>query len=173
MARVEITHKCIMTARKAAQRDSKARETGVSLFIKRYYGKYKLLAVEVSERQRSCRDMFAEAQKMAHEDLENWNRKRHRARLAKKHKKKGAHRMAVSYYYKLLKENGGELKEEMKNSKIERSDRGDSEVVGCRVWKKMGERSAFCGSKHKRIDRRYRRIGEYSEYSEEEERLVG
>lgn len=165
MARVEITHKCIMSARKAAQRDSKARETGVSLFIKRYYGKYKLLAVEVSERQRSCRDMFAEAQKMAHEDLENWNRKRHWARLAKKHKKKGAHRMAVSYFYRLLKENGGELREDM-----EKLERSDSRVLDSSVMKKMGEKTVFCGRKYLRTGKRCQRIGEYYE---REMRLVG
>lgn len=152
MAKIEITHKCIMTARKAAQRDSKARETGVSLFIKRYYGKYKLLAVEVSERQRSCRDMFAEAQKMAHEDLENWNRKRHWARLAKKHKKKGAHRMAVSYYYKLLKEGYNREEEyqdeegrkilrvreiEVKTRQAKKSEGGSIEMWG---RKSVGER---------------------------------
>lgn len=106
MARVEIRHKCITIAREAAKRDSISRMTGRSIFIKRYYGKYKLICVEVSKKQRSCRDMFADAQRLASKDLLNWNRKRHWQREAKRHKISGAHRMAVSAFYKLLKESG-------------------------------------------------------------------
>ncbi len=109
MARVEIRHKCIMVAREAARRDSRARETGRSVFIKRYYGSYKLLAVEVSEKQRSCRDLFADAQKLASKEMKMWNKKRHWERMAKRHKVHGAHRMAVSWFYKLLKDNDGRL----------------------------------------------------------------
>ncbi|MCQ2216844.1 MAG: hypothetical protein MJZ31_13115 [Bacteroidales bacterium] len=109
MARVEIRHKCIMVAREAARRDSRARETGRSVFIKRYYGNYKLLAVEVSEKQRSCRDLFADAQKLASKEMKMWNKKRHWERMAKRHKVHGAHRMAVSWFYKLLKDNDGRL----------------------------------------------------------------
>ena len=110
MARVEIRHKCIMVAREAARRDSRARETGRSVFIKRYYGSYRLLAVEVSEKQRNCRDLFAEAQKLASRELKKWNKKRHWERMAKRCGVMGAHRMAVREFYRMLKE-GGELVE--------------------------------------------------------------
>lgn len=110
MARVEIRHKCIMVAREAARRDSRARETGRSVFIKRYYGSYRLLAVEVSEKQRSCRDLFADAQKLASKEIKKWNKKRHWERKAKRCGVKGAHRMAVREFYRMLKE-GGELVE--------------------------------------------------------------
>lgn len=53
---------------------------------------------------------------------------------------------------------------------MRRLDIGEFVMVGYSAWKKMGERSAFCGSKHKRIDKRSRRIGDYYE---EEMRLVG
>lgn len=112
MARVEIRHKCIMIAREAARRDSRAGETGRSVFIKRYYGSYRLLAVEVSEKQRSCRDLFAEAQKLASRELRKWNKKRHWERMAKRCGVKGAHRMAVKEFYRMLKDGGGEEREE-------------------------------------------------------------
>lgn len=121
MARVEIRHKCVMVAREAARKGSLARETGRSVFIKRYYGSYRLLAVKVSEGQRSCRDMFAEAQKMASRELKQWNKKRHWERMAKRHKIRGAHRMAVSWFYGMLKENGGVMNEEMEKE-IRRGD---------------------------------------------------
>lgn len=110
MARVEIRYKCVMVAREAARRGSRARETGRSVFIKRYYGSYRLLEVEVSEKQRSCRDLFAEAQKLASKEMKKWNKKRHWERKAKKCGVKGAHRMAVREFYKILKE-GGEMVE--------------------------------------------------------------
>lgn len=113
MAKIEIKHKCIMVAREAARKDSRSRETGNSVFIKRYYGSYRLLAVFVSESQRSCRDMFAAAQKMASRELKMWNKKRHWERMARKHKIRGAHRMAVSWFYGMLKESGGVMNEEM------------------------------------------------------------
>lgn len=106
MARVEIRHKCVTMARNSARRDSCARETGISVFIKRYYGRYRLLAVAVSGKQRACRELFAEAQRMAAEDLKRWNRRRYWRRLARVHRVKCGHRMAVSWYYKMLKECG-------------------------------------------------------------------
>ncbi len=111
MAQAEIRHKCITIAREAARRDSQSRKTGRSIFIKRYYGKYKIIGIEVSTKQRSCRDMFADAQKLASKDLQNWNRKRHWQREAKRRNIKGAHRMAVSVFYKLLKESGMDANE--------------------------------------------------------------
>ncbi|MCQ2214331.1 MAG: hypothetical protein MJZ31_00245 [Bacteroidales bacterium] len=80
-----------------------------------------MLAVKVSEGQRSCRDMFAEAQKMASRELKQWNKKRHWERMAKRHKIRGAHRMAVSWFYRMLKENGGMMNEEMEKE-IRRGD---------------------------------------------------
>lgn len=74
MARIEIRHKCIMVAREAARKDSCARETGWSVFIKRCYGSYRLIGVVVSDKQRSCRDLFAEAQRLASRELKDWNR---------------------------------------------------------------------------------------------------
>lgn len=106
MARVEIRHKCVTMARNSARRDSCARETGISVFIKRYYGRYRLLAVVVSGKQRACRELFAVAQRMAAEDLKRWNRRRYWRRLARVHRVKCGHRMAVSWYYKMLKECG-------------------------------------------------------------------
>lgn len=116
MAKIEIKHKCIMVAREVARKDSRSRETGNSVFIKRYYGSYRLLAVFVSESQRSCRDMFAEAQKIASRELKQWNKKRHWERMARKHKIRGAHRMAVSWFYGMLKANGGVMVERVKES---------------------------------------------------------
>lgn len=92
-----------MEAREAARRDSWARETGRSVFIKRYCGRYRLICVVVSEGQRSCRDMFAEAQRMASVELKRWNKRRHWSRMARRHRVKGAHRMAVSWFYGMLK----------------------------------------------------------------------
>lgn len=111
MARVEIRHKCIMIAREAARRDSLSRITGKSIFIKRCYGKYRLIGVVVSKKQRACRDLFTEAQRLASKDLQNWNRRRHWSREAKRHKIRGAHRMAVSAFYKLLKDNDVDVNE--------------------------------------------------------------
>lgn len=109
MARVEIRYKCIMKAREALRRDKTSRLTGRSVFIKRYYGQYKIIGVEVSAKQRSCRDLFTDAQKLASKEMKKWNKKRHWERMAKRHKVHGAHRMAVSWFYKLLKENEGRL----------------------------------------------------------------
>lgn len=103
MAIVQIKHKCISIARDYARKNSNARHTGRSVFIKRCYGSYRLIAVEVSPSQRSCRDIFAEAQKLASRELKQWNRHRFWSRQAKRHHVKGAHRMAVSYFYRLLR----------------------------------------------------------------------
>lgn len=103
MAIVQIKHKCISIARDYARKNSDARHTGRSIFIKRCYGSYRIIAVEVSASQRSCRDIFAEAQKLASHELKKWNRHRFWSRQAKHHNIKGAHRMAVSYFYRLLK----------------------------------------------------------------------
>lgn len=111
MARVNILHKHIMVARDAARKDSNARVTGKSVFIKRYYGKYVILGMNVTKKQRKCRDIFSDAQKLASYDLKQWNKRRHWTRVAKQHKIRGAHRMAVSYFYKLLKDNGMGLEE--------------------------------------------------------------
>lgn len=113
MARVEIRYKCIMKAREALRRDKTSRLTGRSVFIKRYYGQYKIIGVEVSAKQRSCRDLFTDAQKLASKEMKKWNKKRHWERMARKHKIRGAHRMAVSWFYGMLKESGGVMNEEM------------------------------------------------------------
>lgn len=166
MARVEIRHKCITIAREAARRESRARETGRSVFIKRYYGRYKLLAVEVSAKQRSCRDLFAEAQKMASSDLSKWNRRRHWERLAKRHKVKGAHRMAVSGYYRLLKDNEGRLGEAMTEReervlKLGSEERG-KEMKALSIRTRESREQAFL----------YKKFGDIGEYYEKAMRLA-
>lgn len=158
MARVEIKHKCIMIAREAARKDSDARRSGRSVYIKRCYGSYRLIEVEVSKKQRSCRDIFADAQKLASYELKQWNKKRHWARLAKRHKIRGAHRMAVSHFYNLLKENGGELEEELRKSRMEKLKAGDFKNTGLRVWKKMDEESPFFYRKFEGIDEYYGKV---------------
>lgn len=146
MARIEIKHKCIMIARESARKDSMARITGRSVFIKRYYGRYRLIGVVVSEKQRSCRDMFAEAQRMAKEDLRSWNRRRHWARLARRHKIGGAHRMAVSCYYRLLKENGGQVNDILGKEIIAPMERWmECKVVLLEEWRRWrGDREVVC-----------------------------
>lgn len=169
MAKVEIKHKCIMIAREAARRDSNARSSGRSVFIKRYYGAYKIIGVEVSKKQRNCRDIFADAQKLASFELTQWNKKRHWSRLAKRHKIKGAHRMAVSYFYKLLKEKGEELRDVLEKSRMEKmgveAERGKNLVVvrNRERWKEMDEESPFY----------YRKFGGVEEYYEVAMRLAG
>lgn len=162
MAKVEIKHKCIMIAREAARRDSNARSSGRSVFIKRYYGSYKIIGVEVSKKQRNCRDIFADAQKLASFELTQWNKKRHWSRLAKRHKIKGAHRMAVSYFYKLLKEKGGELSDELARIRKEKMgiERGMQKVD---IWKRMDDESPFY----------YRKFGDIDEYYGMAMRLAG
>lgn len=166
MARVEIRKKCNTTAREAARKDSSARITGRSVFIKRLHGKYWIMGMEVSKRQRTCRDLFADAQKLASRDLQGWNRKRHWGRIAKRHKVKGAHRMAVSYFYKLLKENGGELDEALYESRLcqraqrSRVDRHTLSVtinkaIQTKAWKKMDEESPFYYKKFRDIEEYY------------------
>ncbi|MDO4462568.1 MAG: hypothetical protein Q4C30_08800 [Bacteroidia bacterium] len=111
MARISIKKKYVMVTRDGLRRDSMARVTGQSVFLKRYHGEYRLIGIRVSKEQRRCRDIFADAQKLASYELKQWNKKRHWGRVAKAHNVRGAHRMAVSYYYKLLKENGLRLDE--------------------------------------------------------------
>ncbi len=154
MAKVEIKHKCIMIAREAARRDSNARVSGRSVFIKRCYGSYRLIGVEVSKRQRSCRDIFADAQKLASYELKQWNKKRHWAREAKRHKVRGAHRMAVSYFYKLLKEKGVELREELVRSRMKIMEHGE-DAQRTDLWKQMDEESPFYYRKFRRLEEYY------------------
>ena len=153
MARLEIKHKCVMIAREASRKSSTARVTGKSVFIKRYHGTYRLIGVEVSKAQRSCRDIFADAQKLAHRDLQRWNRKRHWSREAKRHKVKGAHRMAVGYFYHILKENGKELTEELYKTR-ERYTKNEREGQTM-TWEKMDEYSPFHYKKFRDIEEYY------------------
>ena len=111
MGKANIPKKCVMKAREAARRDSKARITGKSVYVKRCPSGYTVIGVNVTKKQRTCRDMFADAQKLASYELKQWNKKRHWAKEAKRHKIRGAHRMAVSYFYRMLKEHGDELLE--------------------------------------------------------------
>lgn len=103
MALVNIREKCITIARNEARRNSSAIYGGRSIFIKRCYGTYRLMAMDVTAVQRVCRTLFAEAQKRASEDMKHWEKRRYWSRQAKVHNVKGARRMAVSYYYRLLK----------------------------------------------------------------------
>ncbi|MDO4462833.1 MAG: hypothetical protein Q4C30_10165 [Bacteroidia bacterium] len=115
--RVEILHKYKTYARREARENSTAREDGRSIFIKRYPGnKYHIIMVYVTEKQRALRDMFAYANKLAKEDMKKWNRVRHWSRFARKKHISRAYRAAVSFYYKMLKEGGGEMKVEERDS---------------------------------------------------------
>lgn len=129
MAKVTILKNHITYARKAARADSTARVDGRSIYIKRYPGKdnYKLIMVHVTKKQRALRDMFADANVLAKEDMGKWNRVRHWKRYARKHKKQGAYRAAVSFYYKVIREHG----EELKKREVENTGRG----VDMRVFK--------------------------------------
>ena len=173
MARVEIRHKCIMVAREALRRDSALRLTGRSVFIKRYYGKYRLIGVMVSEKQRTCRNIFADAQKLASRDLSKWNRRRHWERAAKRHKVRGAHRMAVSWFYKLLKENDGRLDEalsekmEGKMGIEERSGR-DMKLLSINRRKRSKERMRGSGES----GFLYKKFGDIEEYYDVAMRLA-
>ncbi len=112
MASATIKHKHITIARRAARTDSTARIDGRSIFIKRYPGNnFKIIMVHVTEKQRRARDIFADAQRLAKDDYQKWNRIRHWRRIAKTHKLKGGYRAAVSFYYRLLLEHGDQLKE--------------------------------------------------------------
>lgn len=120
MAKVTILKKHITCARKAARASSTARVDGRSVYIKRYPGSnnYKLIMVHVTKKQRALRDMFADANVLAKEDMGKWNRVRHWKRYARKHKKHGAYRAAVSFYYSIIREHGEELKKsEIENTK--------------------------------------------------------
>lgn len=149
-----------MVAREAARRDSSARITGKSVFIKRYHGEYRIIGVNVTKEQRKCRDIFADAQKLASYELKQWNKKRHWVREAKRHKVKGAHRMAVSHYYKILKENGLKLDEvlkgmrEKKFQKEERVEQSGRNAVFLRWENKENDRSPFY----------YKKFGDVEEY---------
>lgn len=106
MAIVNIREKCITIARNEVRRNSSAICGGRSIFIKRCYGTYRLMAMDVTAKQRGCRTLFADAQRLAAEDMKLWNRRRYWKRLARAHKVKCGHRMAVSWYYRMLKERG-------------------------------------------------------------------
>ncbi len=167
MAKANIRHKCIMEAREAARRDSNARVSGKSIFIKRHNGKYWIIGVDVTKEQRKCRDIFADAQKLASYELKRWNKKRHWAREAKRHKIRGAHRMAVSYFYRLLKDNGLALEEALKLCREKRyvdTERGFAILGGFAEWEKRAEdTSPFY----------YRKFGDIEEYYGEVIRLAG
>ncbi|MCQ2216752.1 MAG: hypothetical protein MJZ31_12655 [Bacteroidales bacterium] len=165
MARVSIVHKCVTMARKAMREDSKARTTGRSIYIKRCPSGYFIMGVKVSKKQRNCRDMFADAQKLASYELKLWNKRRHWEREARRHKIKGAHRAAVSYFYGLLKEYGIELEEALRRMRIGRlkkknENRGDMNVLEVsklyvsRKWKEMDKASPFY----------YKKFGNEEEY---------
>lgn len=112
MAIANIRKKYITYARNLARGKSTARTDGRSIYFKRYAGKrYHIIMVHVTEKQRALRDMFAEANKLAKADMTRWNRVRHWERYARKHKKLGAYRAAVSFYYKMIREQGNKLKE--------------------------------------------------------------
>lgn len=164
MAILEIKHKCVTLARAESRRDSRARLTGQSVFIKRYYGRYRLIGVTVSKAQRSCRDIFADAQKLAAKDMQTWNRKRHWKREAKRHKVKCGHRMAVSYFYRLLKENGGELSAELSKCRDNYRKNTNIAIVSMIDYEKqMDEQSPFY----------YRKFGDIDEYYGAVMRLAG
>lgn len=168
MAKVEIVHKCVTIAREAARKDSRARVTGQSVYIKRCPSGYFIIGVCVTKKQRNCRDMFADAQKLAAYELKQWNKKRHWEREARRHKIKGAHRMAVSYFYRLLKEYGIELDEALRRLRIGRlgkevEEKGYLKMLGDREWREMDEASPFY----------YRKFGDVGEYYGEVVRLAG
>ncbi|MDO4461558.1 MAG: hypothetical protein Q4C30_03545 [Bacteroidia bacterium] len=108
--KVQILHKYKTLARREARLQSTARVDGRSVFIKRYPGKrYHVIMVHVTEKQRSMRDMFAEASRLAKEDMKRWNRVRHWYREARRRGILGGYRAAVAFYYKKLREENGEL----------------------------------------------------------------
>lgn len=111
MAVVSILHKHITMARKAMRDDSRARIDGRSFYIKRYGKRYHIIMVHVTDNQRRARDMFADAQRLAKDDMQQWNRIRHWRRYARQHRILGPYRAAVSYYYKLLLQHGEQLRE--------------------------------------------------------------
>ncbi|MCQ2201887.1 MAG: hypothetical protein MJZ27_07330 [Bacteroidales bacterium] len=174
MARATIVHKCITIAREAARKDSQSRVTGKSVYIKRCPSGYFIIGVQVTKKQRNCRDMFADAQKLAAYELKQWNKKRHWEREARRHKIKGAHRMAVSYFYGLLKEYGIELEEALRRlrlGRLEKKEGGNGdlkmlmerELCGLREWVEMDEASPFY----------YRKFGDVGEYYEMVMRMAG
>lgn len=131
MGKVAIRKKYITYARKAAREDSTARIDGRSTFIKRYPGNnYRIIMVHVTKRQRALRDMFADANVLAKSDMTKWNRVRHWERYARKHKKRGAYRAAVSFYYKMIREHGDELREVKKGCEREAMQKGRVEYGG-------------------------------------------
>ncbi|MCQ2236072.1 MAG: hypothetical protein MJZ18_03620 [Bacteroidales bacterium] len=123
MAKATIRRKCITIARSEVRANSTARVDGRSVFIKRYPGhNFRIIMVHVSKKQRV----------LAKEDMLKWNRVRHWERYARQHKKHGAYRAAVSYYYKMIREHSDELREIGRNvngGKIERIRMVDSKVV--------------------------------------------
>lgn len=165
MAKVSIVHKCITIARKSAREGSKARLTGKSIYIKRCPSGYFIIGVKVTKKQRTCRDMFADAQKLASYELKQWNKRRHWEREAKKHKIKGGHRAAVSHFYHLLKEYGIELEEALRRMRAGRQNKWEegnkklkalreSELCDMKEWEEMDKASPFY----------YRKFGNEEEY---------
>ncbi len=139
MRRAAIREKCITIARKTMREGSTARVDGRSVFIKRYPGKnYKIIMVHVTKKQRAVRDMFADANVLAKGDMSKWNRVRHWERYAKKHKKLGAYRAAVSFYYKKIRELGSDKANEQFGQRIpvELDNREFDTVEDMRVFKK-------------------------------------
>lgn len=149
MGKVAIRKKYITYARKAAREDSTARIDGRSTFIKRYPGNnYRIIMVHVTKRQRALRDMFADANVLAKSDMTKWNRVRHWERYARKHKKHGAYRAAVSFYYKMIREHGDELVEIKPWKEEEKLLKGENTFYWVKfdsVEEYMGELMRLCG----------------------------
>ncbi|MDO4461151.1 MAG: hypothetical protein Q4C30_01455 [Bacteroidia bacterium] len=107
--KVEIRHKYKTYARREAREQSTARVDGRSVFIKRYPGnRYHVIMVYVTEKQRTLRDIFAEANRLAKSDMTKWNRVRHWSREARRRGILGCYRAAVSFYYRELRRERGE-----------------------------------------------------------------
>lgn len=151
-----------MTAREAARKENNARISGRSIFIKRHNGKYWIIGVSVSKEQRRCRDIFADAQKLATYELKTWNKKRHWDREAKRHKIRGAHRMAVSYFYRLLKDNGLALEEALSHIREKRytDEKKKANFIGSFLnWEKEeDETSPFYYKKFEDVEEYYGEI---------------
>lgn len=127
MAKTTIQKKHITLARNEARAKSTARIDGRSIFIKRYPGNnYRIILVHVTEKQRAARDMFADANALAKDDMKRWNRARHWRRYAHKHHISRAYRAAVSFYYKLILKHSEELLEVFHEK---HSDRIDNRLV--------------------------------------------
>ena len=149
MGKATIRKKCITEARRCARAESTARVDGRSIFIKRYTGgNYRIIMVHVTKKQRAVRDMFADANVLAKSDMTKWNRVRHWERYARKHKKHGAYRAAVSFYYKMIREHGDELVEIKPWKEEEKLLKGENTFYWVKfdsVEEYMGELMRLCG----------------------------